>query len=206
MIFDVGANVGKWTLAIKKNSIFSNYYLFEPNPKTYKRLRKYYKKHSSIQTFNIAFSNIEKETIPFYTHGRKFCRLDGLYDREILRSQLNKKPKKIMVKSTTVDSFCIKNSINHIDILKIDTEGEEYNVILGAKNIIDKGEVDLIQFEYGGCFQDSNTKLKWIYNLLTEKNYEIYKIPTSGGKIHITNWSENLEDYEWVNYIAIRKK
>lgn len=50
---------------------------------------------------------------------------------------------------TTIDHYCKKNSINFIDILKIDTEGYEENVLAGAKKTIKENKINLILVEIG---------------------------------------------------------
>jgi FkbM family methyltransferase len=48
----------------------------------------------------------------------------------------------------TVDNYCQENGIERIDFLKIDTEGFDYKVLLGAKQMIQSGNIKYIQFEY----------------------------------------------------------
>ena len=40
--------------------------------------------------------------------------------------------KSIDVEIITLDDFCLKNNINHIDILKIDVQGAELDVLKGG--------------------------------------------------------------------------
>jgi len=60
-----------------------------------------------------------------------------------------------------------------IDYLKIDVEGNEMNVLLGAKDIINNKKATYIQFEYGDCYSLANVKLNDIVKLLYP-NYKIY--------------------------------
>ena len=53
-----------------------------------------------------------------------------------------------MLKTITLDTFCEKEKISKIDILKIDVEGFENNVFKGAKNLIDNNKINCIQMEY----------------------------------------------------------
>lgn len=47
----------------------------------------------------------------------------------------------------TLDSFCERNGISHIDFLKIDTEGFDLNIMLGAGGMLARHCVDLVQAE-----------------------------------------------------------
>ena len=53
----------------------------------------------------------------------------------------------IKVPSTTIDDFVDKNSINLIDILKLDTQGTEYQILEGAIETMQKKKIKLIYLE-----------------------------------------------------------
>lgn len=44
--------------------------------------------------------------------------------------------KTVEVETTTLDSFASEHSINHIDYLKIDAEGSEYEVLTGGRSVL----------------------------------------------------------------------
>ena len=66
---------------------------------------------------------------------------------------------KVRIQLDTLDSYVHNTKINSIDLLKIDVEGHELKVLEGAKNSLSKNIIKCIQFEYGGSFLNSNTKL-----------------------------------------------
>lgn len=47
----------------------------------------------------------------------------------------------------TMDDFCQKNNIEKVDFLKMDVQGYEYNILLGAQNMLKNGKIEYIQFE-----------------------------------------------------------
>jgi hypothetical protein len=53
----------------------------------------------------------------------------------------------ISTRINTVDQFVAENRIGHIDILKIDVEGFEYEVIKGASGVLEQNRVKIVQFE-----------------------------------------------------------
>jgi FkbM family methyltransferase len=53
----------------------------------------------------------------------------------------------------TLDGYCKKNKIKHIDFMKIDIEGMEIDVFNGGKEIINNG-TDIIQFEFASTMLD----------------------------------------------------
>ena len=77
---------------------------------------------------------------------------------------------------TTVDAFVSENYIDRIDIMKIDVEGYELQVLLGAEKTLREGKVRIIQFERHAddmrenCFTEINAFLS---SLHFKKVYEI---------------------------------
>jgi Methyltransferase FkbM domain len=61
----------------------------------------------------------------------------------------------------------------------VDVEGNELNVLKGASEMIRKGNIDFIQFEFGGTDIDSRTFFQDFYYLLKD-NYKIYRIYRNG--------------------------
>ena len=55
--------------------------------------------------------------------------------------------KKIEVNLDTVDSYCSTNSINNINIMKIDTQLYEQQVLMGCENMIKNQKIDAIEIE-----------------------------------------------------------
>ena len=96
-----------------------------------------------------------------------------------------------------------KNFDNEIiDFIKIDTEGNEYEVIKGLGNSIKL--VKVIQFEFGGCNIDSRTYFQDFFYLLKNK-FKIYRILTDG-LFEIVEYKETHEVFITVNYLAERIK
>ena len=63
-------------------------------------------------------------------------------------SNQNFKPDKQNVKICNISEFISEQSVEKIDILKIDTEGYEYNILKGIKEI-DLKKIRFIYFEHG---------------------------------------------------------
>ena len=104
---------------------------------------------------------------------------------------------------TTIDTFCQENNIEHIDFLKIDVEGNELKVLQGAKTMINNGNIDYIQFEFGGTAIDAHIYFQDFYYLLKDK-YRIYRILNNGLR-HIDKYSELNEIFVTTNFFAEKK-
>lgn len=196
VIFDVGANIGQYSkeclATIKDLALFS----FEPSKNTFARLKENIK-DERVRLYNFGFGETNKTQTLFFD--QEGSGLASVYKRELAyRHIFFRKKEKILIK--TIDSFCKKNKIKQIDLLKIDVEGNELNVLKGAKKMLKEKRIKSIQFEFGGCNIDSRVFFKDFWEILS-KNYDIFRI-TSGGLIPIYKYTESNEIFTIINYFA----
>ena len=130
--FDVGSNVGN---DIKKiNKAFRNRtvltHAFEPSTKLCEKLSNISK---NIQVNNVAVSNQEGNT-NFYE--RRISSQSSIFSET--ENPLNEIVDEYTVKVINLDDYIINNNIKNIDFLKIDTEGNDYNVLLGLQKSLNK--------------------------------------------------------------------
>ena len=89
--------------------------------------------------------------------------------------------KKVNTKIITLDDYVEKNNIQSIDILKIDTQGFEDKVLIGAKNLIKENRIKFIQLEL--IFSEIYQNPLQIYDVektLIPKNYKLFGISNGG--------------------------
>lgn len=198
IVFDVGANKGEWSQSVyqyhKKGTIYS----FEPLSRLNSLLKKNLKS-TGTKVFCLAMSDICGE-LNFIEYQNETT-LSSFYDRPILQKMPHHTVK---VLTTTLDIFCKEYAIPHIDFLKIDTEGNEYKVLLGAQEMLQSGLIKKVQFEYGGTYTDSKTTLKQVFDFLIQHDFKIYRI-AKNLLIHIDHWDNSLENYGYSNYLACRE-
>ncbi len=202
-VFDVGANTGEYAeyLSSLKNNIMIH--CFEPSKNTFTKLQENvssYKHRNIFYLNNFGLSNNE-EQLDLYI----FTELGGtnsIYFNEQIAnsSELIIKEK---IKLRKLDDYIVENKIDRIDFLKIDVEGHEYKVIYGGIESIKKGMIKRLQFEYGGYWLKSGSKLFDALKLLEPYNYKFYRL-TPWGKLRIKNFSPDLENYKHSNYLAVK--
>lgn len=71
-------------------------------------------------------------------------------------------------KVTTIDAFCIQQKIKHLDILHSDIQGYEYEMLLGAEQMLNNKEIDFLFVS-----THSNELHNQCENFLKEKSYKI---------------------------------
>lgn len=202
VFFDVGSNVGDYALAaaktLQRENLNYKIFCFEPAQKTYSLLVDSTSEDKNIKTFNIALGQAGGRS-SLYSDGQE-SGLASLYrrDNNIVGTKMDKVEEVTM---ETVDGFCEKNSIFQIDFLKLDVEGNEYKVLLGAEKIIRDGKISFIQFEFGGTDIDARVFFLDFYKLLSPQ-YSLYRI-LKNGLWPITVYKETDEIFFTTNYLAI---
>jgi FkbM family methyltransferase len=207
VIFDVGAHKGEWSRIALDNYKNLKVYLFEAIPEIFDKLSieiYNYKENNDIILENFAIGDkIEQRTFYYY---EEIPGLSGYYRRsKATEDIINITPKEIINgKVFTLDNYCKALNINKINILKIDTEGADFDVMKGAKGLIEAGKIDAIEFEYGGCWQENGTKLEDAYYFLVDRGYEILKATKEGLVPFVFTALE--ENYNFAIFLARRIK
>jgi hypothetical protein len=104
---------------------------------------------------------------------------------------------------TTIDTFCVSRGIKTIDLLKIDTEGTEFEVLLGAKAMLESQRITAIQFEFGETYIGSGLNFKWFWDRLSP-DYRIFRVLTRG-LFEMKEYSFDHEIMKIANYVAVLK-
>jgi FkbM family methyltransferase len=201
VIFDVGANIGDYTLSIAgKLDQSSTIYCFEPSKKTFDTLSKNVK-NKNARLFNFGFGS-KTEELRLYSN-QSGSGLASVYKRRLDHFDIYMdNTEKISLK--TLDEFTAESQIKHINLLKIDVEGHEYEVLSGAKSLLKSDAIDFIQFEFGGCNIDSRTYFQDFFYMLNP-NFKIYRI-LNNGFFPIPQYQEIYEQFATTNFLAVSKK
>lgn len=201
-LFDVGANVGEYTIEILEafhNRPFK-LYIFEPSSKAWAQLRKRVPEATNIHAVQMAVGHEEgKADLYFPEEGSA---LASLLQRDLEHMDVSFE-KREQVKITTLDIFCRDHSVEQINLLKLDVEGNELNVLKGASGLLGRNAIEVIQFEFGGTNIDSRTYFKDFFQLLSPK-FSLYRILPAGLR-EIPVYTEKLEIFQAANYVAIRR-
>lgn len=200
IIFDVGANVGGYTKDVLSVVPGALVHCFEPSKQTYEMLCNNLI-DMDVKKNNCAVGEAES-TMTLYSDavGSGFA---SLYKRQLDYVGMELSAVET-VNVITLDNYCESNSISHIDFLKMDIEGNEYNALKGASKLLDNKLISAIQIEFGGANLDSRVFFRDYWNLLHE-GYYVYRI-CKDGLFEIHNYEETLEIFTCTNYMFITKE
>jgi len=206
IVFDVGANVGDYSLLVHSFIPTARIYAFEPALDVYRQLAgRLSAKSGNFEAFNLGLSDDDTSVDLYsYTVEGQVQSLVSSIDRrlptQVLRVEVSD-TERIQVR--TLDSFCTSRGIDHIDFLKLDVEGHEPAVLHGARAMLARGGISMIQFEFGPANIYSRTYFYNFWSLLSD-SYDLFRI-VPGGVVPITHYGEHLEVFLTTNYFAMRK-
>jgi FkbM family methyltransferase len=192
-LFDVGSNVGDWALMAHFVRPNARIHSFEMNPSTAERLKVNTASVPQIDVHAFGLSN-KNEEATFYSYEGEQSVLSSL--RANLYSSF--KPVEKTATLVTGDDFCKQSGIRHIDFLKIDAEGHDWEVLEGFSSMLAKRAIEAVQFEHeGGRF------IRDFYSLLQQYDYSIGRLYAN--YVDFREHSIEMEHFLGPNYIAIPK-
>jgi FkbM family methyltransferase len=193
---DIGAHKGKYTDLISNYYKIKKIYMFEPQTKMLKYLKKKYKKErKKIFIYNYGVSN-KSEIRSFYINRHdltssikklnpknKYLNLKSKLFGTNLKGMIQEK---LNIKTIKLKEFLLKKKIKRIDLIKIDTEGHELEVLIGLGNKIKIVKSFLIEFHDNNTYINYNNKK--IEKLLKINNFLLKKKI----KFPFTTWEDRL--------------
>ena len=158
-IFDVGCRSDTEFLDFQ-----GEVHYFDPMTDFISKLSKMENKNKKSFFNNFGLST-ESKTLYYYPKYQSF------HDRKISCSSSDEQ-NKILLQVRKAKEYIEENNITKIDFLKIDTEGHELEILKGFEDKL--SIVEIIQFEYGGTYLDSNIKLNDIISYLKTRNFNSF--------------------------------
>ncbi len=209
LIFDVGANEGDSITRFR--NLFTNpqIHSFEPTEDLFKKIKKNFNL-SNLSLNNYALGkNKAKRNFYIYNYHRvnSFYPMENNSKYKKQRTKNNFENEKVkLVDVVSIDDYCLKNKISRINLLKIDTQGSEAEVLLGAKNFLGNQLIDIIELEYifGIAHQNANS-LYDIEKTLNANNYKLIAIEKGGNILSFSNYQTNLIYVKQKIYDEIKK-
>lgn len=206
LCIDIGANVGAYTKLLLSETN-ARIISFEPLPQAFEDLKKVEEKNlDRLKVFNYAIGE-KNEILDLNYSNDKSEKASFTKDVDKLSFYEFKENKKIKSEVVTLDSFFNKN-LNllpkEIDLIKIDTEGFEFEVIKGAKEIIKTKLPKYIQIEFNW---HQLFKGQTLYNFSQHLNeYDLFQIlPYGNDLVKVDPNRPETNIFHLSNFVYIRK-
>jgi FkbM family methyltransferase len=203
VVFDVGANVGRWSrsLVLGSGARQSPFlvHAFEPCGDTFATLSENLKAwgmDDRVRAHRLALSAEEGER-PFFSLGKDQGR-NSLYPHRGEAGTAETVP------CCTLDAWCRREGVEDVLFVKIDTEGNDYQVLIGAREMLAAGRIGMVQFEYNQRWIAARRFLLDAFDFLLPLGYAIGKVTAKGVEYYDTGWDVELETFREGNYLAVR--
>jgi FkbM family methyltransferase len=177
-VFDVGANVGELTLLFSRFVGEGRVHAFEASSKVFERLSTLCDAAArrNVALHHLALAETEG-TVRLHIYDDDYLCWNSRALRPLANYGINVEPVETEeVTATTVDLFCEKNDIASIDLLKIDVEGAEFQVLLGARRMLQSKRVRCLTFEFGQTTFDMGNNPEDIERYLSSLGYKLHNI------------------------------
>jgi len=200
IFFDVGANRGEYSSMLANRFPQAKIFAFEPHPKNFEFLAQ--AKTQNFSPHALALSNTAGQ-FNLYDYEDSDWSFDASLYQDVIGEILHKNSVSYTVQVDTLDSFTQSLGIDFIDFLKIDTEGSELAVLRGAINLLEKGQIGVIQFEFNQMNIISRSFFYDFRKIL--HNYALFRL-LPRGLLAIPESPLLTELFGFQNILAVHKK
>jgi FkbM family methyltransferase len=198
VLLDVGANIGLYSERLMESFPNAQLYCFEPQKDNFKKLTDRVQ-GGKANLYNIGLGSV-RTSMCLYDRGDSQGSSHASMHKAVISEIHKQQVVEYNVQVDTLESFCENEGINHIDFLKVDTEGHDYEVLKGAESLIEKNSIDLIHFEFNSMNVISKVFFRDFRILL--KNYKFYRL-LPDGIVGIDDSILYTELYGFQNILAI---
>jgi FkbM family methyltransferase len=199
VIYDVGANKGQWSDILineRDQSTKAGQYtvhFFEPNELLINYLTVKHEYNDHVVLNKVAIWKENDAQRPFYYFTNRNNGLSSLYDNPKWDTLPKQRGETLAI---TLD-FYAKNR-EDIDIIKIDVEGAEYDVLIGAEKLLQQKRVKVIQIEYSEHYQLTGRTFQDVIDYVGQFGYHAYS--WDGEYFHKIDRDNFKEDYRLDNF------
>ena len=170
IILDIGANVGQFGLKVansyrinKRNCLV---HLFEPNPEVFKNLAQNISLNphlaGSVFSHQMAIGNVEKELSFAFS------------EKNTGGGAITTAETELKVPVMSLDKWVKVSHLDRLDFIKIDVEGYEPFVLLGAEEIITKHKPTIYIEMTDEWFKKNGFSSEWVFKYFWDHGYECF--------------------------------
>jgi len=188
IIFDVGANIGQTIVKFREQLPASRIHAFEPGMETFKELSVRMNKVPGLILNNSALGSTNG-TASFFEYNSPV--MSSFFPPGT--SHWGKIEKIIPVVVETLDAYCQRASVSHIDVLKIDTEGFDLEIIRGGHRMLSENRANLILTEilFSDLYQGA-PRFDKLYGFLADCGFKLVTFYEQYYVDNVLGWTDAL--------------
>jgi len=144
-VLDVGAHAGFYSLLASLANPNADVFAFEPLTRVFERLERNVQLNglSKVQCFRVA-AGANEGVQKFYFPDQEQPIASSLRSDMLLATFPTNAIQHVPVSVVTLDQFVAKHQIEHVDLIKLDTERTEHDVLRGARQLIERDRPAII--------------------------------------------------------------
>ena len=202
-VFDVGANVGRWSVAMLGAAQESGrsgdlrMHVFEPSAYTFGCLAE--TMHGQkVKLQRMAMSDGSGSSLLHVmapAAGTNSLHAPHGVSSGVLTEE---------VTTTTLSSYAEQAGLDQLALVKIDTEGHDLAVLRGARQLFAEQRISVAQFEYNHRWIYARSYLRDAFELFEPLGYRVGKLTPAGVEFY-PSWDAELETFVEGNYVACRQ-
>lgn len=167
---DVGANVGAWSAHVQARHPSAVVHAFEIDPEVAAPLAERFAADANVTVVAAGLSDHAGPAM-LRRHSRS-SRVTSVVES----STMNADATTFEVELLTGDGHLATADLGRVRLAKVDTEGNDLNVLRGFRESLGAGRIDALQFEHNEWSIPAGVHLKDFYDLLTPHGYEIGRL------------------------------
>lgn len=176
VVVDVGANVGRYSAQVLDISDGIEVYAFEPHPINFKELCEAVNSER-FHPYNCAVGESDGELQLFDYDSAKGSSHASLY-KDVIEGIHGHSAVSLSVQVYSLGEFLSSAGIDRVQLLKIDTEGNELSVLKGVESYIASKKIDVIHFEFNEMNVSSRVFFRDFWKIL--QGYDVYRLLPRG--------------------------
>lgn len=207
VLFDVGANIGDWTLPALANIPGATIHAFEIADSTADEFARNIAPHAARVVLNrIGLADHAGEIMLYIapdTHTASSTLREAIHASMATFGDTERPIEAVPARVTTGDLYMRERGIEHIDLLKIDVEGAEPAVLAGFAEAFGRGAISMVQFEYGQLSLLTRYLLADSARFFEERGFALGKLLPEG--VAFKPFAIDDEDFIGPNYVACHR-
>jgi len=207
VVVDVGANLGEWTLRLAgaaqargRGSL--TLHAFEPAPAQRETLIQRLAERAGAEAFTVdgralgAQAGLTELAVHGASAGSNALVSGGVHPTG---AQL------VEITVATLDQVCAERGYPDLLLVKVDTEGNDFNVIRGADGLFEREAIAVLQFEYNWRWLGFGHALRHVFDRFEGGPYRLGKLTADGVEFY-DRWHPELDRYTETNYVVVHPR